>query len=202
MVNRELITDAIRVNDAILPSQMVYEIDNHLHGNFDQMVRTGVISILMLWAFVAVIVSAYDPENRIFFPCDLWSRRKGLGRSCKFYRKGLSMSCLITIYGIVYSSWICCSRLANIGLPKCIYLRCIKIIELHEYRSCYCHYNIMCILEQEIGYQNNLKLWDDFNYTLNFAILFLLKQPRFLLLNLWMKRFVYAKYCKWTNLRK
>lgn len=67
MVNRELITDAIRVNDAILPSQMVYEIDNHLHGNFDQMVRTGVISILMLWAFVAVIVSAYDPENRIFF---------------------------------------------------------------------------------------------------------------------------------------
>lgn len=68
MVNRELITDAIRVNDAILPSQMVYEIDNHLHGNFDQMVRTGVISILMLWAFVAVIVSAYDPENRIFFP--------------------------------------------------------------------------------------------------------------------------------------
>ncbi|XP_008448393.2 uncharacterized protein LOC103490594 [Cucumis melo] len=67
-VNRELITDGIRGNNTILPSQMVYEFDNHLHGNFDQMVRTGVISVLMLWAFVAVIVSAYDPENGFFFP--------------------------------------------------------------------------------------------------------------------------------------
>ncbi|XP_022943369.1 uncharacterized protein LOC111448152 isoform X1 [Cucurbita moschata] len=66
-VNRELITGGIHGNDAALGSQM-HEFDNHLPGNFDQMVRTSVISILMFWAFIAVIVSAYDPENRIFFP--------------------------------------------------------------------------------------------------------------------------------------
>lgn len=66
-VNRELITEGIHGDDSILRSQM-FEFENHLHGNFDQMIRTGVISILMIWAFFAVIVSAYDPEYRIFFP--------------------------------------------------------------------------------------------------------------------------------------
>ncbi|XP_022148409.1 uncharacterized protein LOC111017064 [Momordica charantia] len=66
-VNRELIAEGIHGDDAILQSQM-YEFENHLHGNFDQMIRTGVISILMLWVFVAVIASAYDPESRFFFP--------------------------------------------------------------------------------------------------------------------------------------
>ena len=96
-VNRELIADGIHGNNTILPSQMVYEFDNHLHENFDQMVRTGVISVLMLWAFVAVIVSAYDPENRFFFP--LWWRngqvevegkRKGKGKG-----RDYSHTCLI-----------------------------------------------------------------------------------------------------------
>lgn len=40
------------------------EIDMHLNGNCDQVLRTAIISMLMLWVFIAVIAGLYDPESR------------------------------------------------------------------------------------------------------------------------------------------
>lgn len=39
-------------------------IDMHLNGNCDQVLRTAIISMLMLWVFIAVIAGIYDPESR------------------------------------------------------------------------------------------------------------------------------------------
>lgn len=39
-------------------------IDMHLNGNCDQVLRTAIISMLMLWVFIAVIAGLYDPESR------------------------------------------------------------------------------------------------------------------------------------------
>lgn len=44
------------------------EIDAHLNGNYDQVLRTAMISILMLWAFIAVIAGLWDPESRPSLP--------------------------------------------------------------------------------------------------------------------------------------
>lgn len=35
--------------------------------NCDQVLRTAIISILMLWVFIAFIAGIYDPETRPFF---------------------------------------------------------------------------------------------------------------------------------------
>ncbi|KAF5446973.1 hypothetical protein F2P56_032565 [Juglans regia] len=44
------------------------EIDAHLNGNYDQVLRTAMISILMLWAFIAVMAGLWDPESRPSLP--------------------------------------------------------------------------------------------------------------------------------------
>ena len=38
-----------------------------LHGNCDQVVRTAMITVLMLWVFIALIAGIHDPESRPFF---------------------------------------------------------------------------------------------------------------------------------------
>lgn len=42
------------------------EIDIQLNGNCDQVVRTAMISILMLWVFMALVAGFVDPESRPF----------------------------------------------------------------------------------------------------------------------------------------
>lgn len=44
------------------------ETDIHPNGNYDQVLRTAIISILMLWVFIAFIAGLYDPESRPFSP--------------------------------------------------------------------------------------------------------------------------------------
>lgn len=45
---------------------LVDEIDINLNGNCDQVLRTAIISILMLWVFIAVVAGLFDPESRPF----------------------------------------------------------------------------------------------------------------------------------------
>ena len=44
------------------------DIDIGLNSNFDQVLRTAIISILMVWVFIAVIAGLYDTESRPFPP--------------------------------------------------------------------------------------------------------------------------------------
>ncbi|XP_048324032.2 uncharacterized protein LOC107408865 [Ziziphus jujuba] len=44
-----------------------YESGADLNDNCDQVLRTAIISILMLWVFIAFIAGMYDPENRPSF---------------------------------------------------------------------------------------------------------------------------------------
>jgi hypothetical protein len=46
---------------------LVDEIDINLNGNCDQVLRTAIISILMLWVFIAVVAGLFDPGSRPFF---------------------------------------------------------------------------------------------------------------------------------------
>lgn len=43
------------------------ELDGHLHGNYDQFLRTAIISVLIFWVFIAFSAGIYDPSSRHFF---------------------------------------------------------------------------------------------------------------------------------------
>lgn len=45
-----------------------YDSGADLNDNCDQVLRTAIISILMLWVFIAFIAGMYDPETRPSFP--------------------------------------------------------------------------------------------------------------------------------------
>lgn len=47
---------------------LVDEIDMNLTGNCDQVLRTAIISILMVWVLIAVVAGLFDPESRPFQP--------------------------------------------------------------------------------------------------------------------------------------
>ncbi|GMH12761.1 hypothetical protein Nepgr_014602 [Nepenthes gracilis] len=42
------------------------QIDNDMDHNCDQVLRTAIISILMIWAFIALVMGIYDPNTRPF----------------------------------------------------------------------------------------------------------------------------------------
>lgn len=49
-----------------LPSSPNCETDMHIAGtnNCEQVLRTAVVAILILWAFIALMAGMYDPESR------------------------------------------------------------------------------------------------------------------------------------------
>ncbi|KAK9280634.1 hypothetical protein L1049_014330 [Liquidambar formosana] len=60
------ITDNSDDEGLLLPQ--TYQSDNDMNVNCDQVLRTGIISILMLWVFIAFIAGLYDAESRSFLP--------------------------------------------------------------------------------------------------------------------------------------
>lgn len=56
----------IAVNDSedISTPHLVFQDDVDVNGNCDQILRTAVISLLMLWVLIALIAGIYDPESR------------------------------------------------------------------------------------------------------------------------------------------
>lgn len=37
------------------------ELESHSNGNYDQLLRTAIISILIFWVFIALIAVVFDP---------------------------------------------------------------------------------------------------------------------------------------------
>lgn len=65
-IRRTESADSIYEGENPLSLNPTYEnyADDHLHGNCDQIVRTAMITILMLWVFIALIAGILDPESR------------------------------------------------------------------------------------------------------------------------------------------
>ncbi|KAK4286519.1 hypothetical protein QN277_003065 [Acacia crassicarpa] len=40
------------------------ELNGHLHGNYDHLLRTAIISVLIVWIFIAFSVGLFDPSSR------------------------------------------------------------------------------------------------------------------------------------------
>ncbi|XP_028095852.1 uncharacterized protein LOC114295738 [Camellia sinensis] len=47
------------------PSNMT---NTHMNGNYDQVLRSAIVSILMLWVLIALVAGIYDPESSPFLP--------------------------------------------------------------------------------------------------------------------------------------
>uniref|UniRef100_A0A6M2F226 CRAL-TRIO domain-containing protein n=1 Tax=Populus davidiana TaxID=266767 RepID=A0A6M2F226_9ROSI len=52
-----------------LPSHLTTQADVHVNDNWNHLLRTLVIGILMVWVLVAILAGIYDPKSRLFqFP--------------------------------------------------------------------------------------------------------------------------------------
>ncbi|XP_048234110.1 SEC14-like protein 5 isoform X1 [Ricinus communis] len=58
----EYLTDA----EDIPSARLTFEDDVSMNENWDQLLRTAVIGVLMVWAFIALIAVLHDPESRPF----------------------------------------------------------------------------------------------------------------------------------------
>lgn len=54
-----------------------YEAEIDMDRNCDQVLRTAIVGILMIWVFIAFIAGFIDPESRPIFP--KWGKNKRTG---------------------------------------------------------------------------------------------------------------------------
>ena len=40
------------------------ELEGNLYGNYDQLLRTAIVGILIFWVFIALGAVVFDPSNR------------------------------------------------------------------------------------------------------------------------------------------
>ena len=65
-INNIQANEDVRNSEDILTPNVICQDDIHQSGSCDQVLRTAIIGLLMLWVLIAFIAGLYDPESPFF----------------------------------------------------------------------------------------------------------------------------------------